>query len=167
MVPRPWAVRQELEAWGYQQPALPLRVETPGRTQDEGPRRWQGHSVLRQGEGEDSDGRVAQEGLRCVVVHASHLAQQQAQSYAAAHAQEAQAVVEHRRHVHARWVAGEADAAAASAAYEHRGPGRRGRRPQSWRYPTLHSRVVADPRPRRRARRGRPAKTAPSPREAG
>ena len=67
----------------------------------------------------------------------------------------------------ARWFACEADAAAAIAEYEHRGPGRRGRRPQSWRYHTLHYRVVADTRPTRRARRGRPAKTDPSPIEAG
>jgi transposase len=167
LVPRPCAVRQELEAWGYQQPALPLLVEKPGRTQDEGPRRWHGQSVLRQVEVEDSDGRVAQECLRFVVVHSSHLAQQQAQSYAAAQAKAAKAVVEHMRHVHARWFACEADAAAAIAEYEHRGPGRRGRRPQSWRYYTLHYRVVADTRPTRRARRGRPAKTAPSPIEAG
>ncbi len=32
LVPRTCAVRQELEAWGRQQPALPLLVEKPGRT---------------------------------------------------------------------------------------------------------------------------------------
>ena len=67
----------------------------------------------------------------------------------------------------AHWFACEAEAEAASAEYEHRGQGRRGRRPQSWRYHALHSRVVADTRRTRRARRGRPAKTAPPPTEAG
>src|ERR671922_2756709 len=53
LVPRTCAVRQELEAWGQQQPTFPLLIEKPGRTQDEAPRRWHGHSVLRQVEVED------------------------------------------------------------------------------------------------------------------
>src|SRR5215813_13399986 len=57
LVPRTCAVRQELEAWGGQQPTLPLLVEKPGRTQDEAPRRWHGHSGVRQVEVEYSDGR--------------------------------------------------------------------------------------------------------------
>jgi hypothetical protein len=69
LVPRTCAVRQELEAWGGQQPALPLLVEKPGRTKDEVPRRWHGHSVLRQVEVEYSDGRVAQECLRFIRVN--------------------------------------------------------------------------------------------------
>jgi transposase len=40
VVPRTCAVRQDLEAWGCQQPTLPLLVEKPGRTKDEAPRRW-------------------------------------------------------------------------------------------------------------------------------
>ena len=44
-VPRTCAVRQDLEAWGQQQPALPLLVEKPGRTKAEAPRRWHGQSV--------------------------------------------------------------------------------------------------------------------------
>ena len=80
LVPRTCAVRQELEAWGQQQSTLPLLVEKPGRTQAEAPRRWHGQSVLRQVEVEYSDGRVAQEALRMVVVHSSQLAQQQTQS---------------------------------------------------------------------------------------
>ena len=95
LVPRTCAVRQELEAWGQQQAALPLLVEKPGRTKAEAPRRWHGHSVLRQVEVEDSEGRVAQEELRFVVVHSSQLAQQQTQSYAAAQAKEAAAVANH------------------------------------------------------------------------
>jgi transposase len=166
-VPRTCAVRQELEAWSQRQPVLPLLVEKPGRTKDEAPRRWHGQSVVRQVEVEDSDGRVAREALRFVVVHASQLAQQQAQSYAAAQAKEAEAIVAHMKHVQARWFACEADAAAAIAEYEHRGPGQRGRRPQAWRYHALRYRVVADTRRTRRARRGRPTKTDPPPMEAG
>jgi transposase len=167
LVPRTCAVRQELEAWGCQQPVLPLLVEKPGRTKDEGPRRWHGQSVYRPVDVEDSKGQVTQVELRFVVVHSSQLAQQQAQSYAAAQAKEAEAVVEHMQPVQARWFACEADAEAAMAEYEYRGPGRRGRRPQSWRYHAVRYRVVADTRRTRRARRGRPAKTAPPPTEVG
>jgi transposase len=134
LVPRTCAVPQELEAWGQQQSALPLLVEKPGWTQGEVPRRWHGQSVLRQVEVEDSDGRVTQEALRFVVVHSSQLAQQQAQTDAVAQAKEAEAVAAHVQHVRARWFAWETDAEAAIAEYEHRGLGRRGRRPQVWRY---------------------------------
>ena len=64
LVPRTGAVRQALEAWGQQQPALPLLVEKPGRTKAEAPRRWHGQSVMRQVEVEYSDGRVAAEARR-------------------------------------------------------------------------------------------------------
>jgi transposase len=167
LVPRTCAVRQELEAWGQQQPALPLLVEKPGRTTAEAPRRWHGQSVIRQVEVEYSDGRVSVEALRFVVVHSSQLAHQQTQTYAAAQAKEAEAVADHVQHVHARWFACEADAEAAIAEYEHRSPGRRGRRPQAWRYHAVCYRVVADTHHTRRARRGRPAKTDPPPIEAG
>jgi transposase len=83
LVPRTCAVRQALEAWGRQQPALPLLVEKPGRTQPEEPRRWHGQSVLRQVEVEYSEGRLAHEPLRFVVVHSSQLAQQHTQAYTA------------------------------------------------------------------------------------
>src|SRR5437660_4708137 len=95
LVPRTCAIRQDLEAWGQQQGALPLLVEKPGRTKAEAPRRWHGHSVLRRVAVEYSEGRVAQEELRFVVVHASQLAQQHAQAYAAAQAKEAAAVADH------------------------------------------------------------------------
>ncbi len=167
LVPRTCVVRQALEAWGRQQPALPLLMEKPGRTQHEEPRRWHGQSMLRQVEVEYSAGRIAHETLRFVVVHSSQLAQQQTQAYTAAQAKEAAAVVEHIKHVQARWFACEADAEAAIAEYEHRGQGRRGRRPQSWRYHAVHYRVVADTRRTRRARRGHPAKTDPPPTESG
>jgi transposase len=167
LVPRTCTVRQELEAWGQQQPALPLLVEKPGRTMAEAPRRWQGQSVVRHVEVEYSDGRVALEALRFVVVHSSQLAQQQTQAYSAAQAQEAAAVMAHVKHVHARWFACEADAEATIAEYEGRGQGRRGRPPRPWRYHAVRYRVVAERRRTRRARRGRPAKTDLPPTEAG
>src|ERR687886_804550 len=160
-------MRQDLEAWGRQHPALPLLVEQPGRTKDEEPRRWHGHSVLRRVEVEDSEGRVAQEEVRFVVVHSSQLAQQHAQTYASAQEKEAEAVADHGRQVHAQWFACRPDAEAAIAAYAGRGPSRRGRQPRPWRYHTLRYRIVAASRRTRRTRRGRPAKTDPPPTESG
>jgi hypothetical protein len=147
LVPRTCAVRQELATWGQQQPALPLLVEKPGRTKAEAPRRWHGHSVIRQVEVEYSDGRIAMEALRFVVVHSNQLAQQQAQSYAAGQAKEAEAVADHVQRVQAQWFACLPDAEAAIATYEGQGPGRRGRRPRPWRYHTVRYRVVSDIRP--------------------
>jgi hypothetical protein len=167
VVPRTWAVRQELEGWGRQQPALPLLVEKPGRTKDEAPRHWHGHSVMRKVEVEYSDGRVAQAARRFVVVHASQLAQQPTQSSAGAQEKEAEALADHAARVHARWLACLPDAEAAIAEYAGRGQGRRGRRPRSWRSHTVRSRLVADTRRLRRARRGRPATLAPPPVESG
>ena len=167
LVPRTWAVRQELEAWGQQHPALPLFVERPGRTKDEACRQWHGQSVLRPVEVESSDGRVTPEDLRCLVGHSRQLAQQHTQTYASAQAKEAEALTDHVQRGHARWFACEAEAAAASAEYEHHEPGRRGRRPHPWRYHAGRYRVAADTRRTRRARRGRPAKSAPPPLEAG
>lgn len=167
LVPRTCAVRQELEAWGQQQSALPLLVEKPGRTKAEAPRRWHGQSVMRRVEVEYRDARVAPAVLRFVVVHSSQLAQQQAQAYAAAQAKESEAVAAHVRQVHARWFACQPDAEAAIAEYEGRGQGRRGRRPRPWRYHTVRYGIVAESRRTRRARRGRPAKTDPAPTESG
>ena len=167
LVPRTCAIRQELESWGRQQPALPLLVEKPGRTKAEAPRFWHGQSLLRDVEVEDSDGRVALEALRFVVVHSSQLAKQQTSTYAVAQEKEAHAVADHMQRVQARWFVCQPDAEAAIAEYEHRGLGQRGRQRQAWRYHAVHYRVVAATRPRRRARRGRPAKTDPPPIEAG
>jgi transposase len=167
LVPRTCAVRQELEAWGQQQSALPLLVEKPGRTKDEAPRRWHGQSVLRQVEVEYSDGRVVSEALRFVVVHSNQLAQQQTQTYTSGQAKEAEAVSDYVQRVQARWFACVPDANAAIAEYEGRGQGHRGRRPRPWRYHTLRYRIVADTRRTRRTRRGRPAKTEPPPTESG
>jgi transposase len=166
LVPRPCAVRQELEAWGQQQPALPLLVEKPGCTQDEACRRWHGQSVIRQVEVEDSEGHVAQAALRFVVVHSSQLAQQQTQTYAATQANEAETLADHVKHVEARQFACLADAEAAIAEYEGWGQGRRGRRPRPWRYHAVRYRIVSATRRMRRARRGRPAKTDSPPMEA-
>jgi transposase len=167
LVPRTCAVRQELEAWGRQQAALPLVVEKSGRTKDEAPRRWHGQSVIRQVEVEYSDGRVVSEALRFVVVHSSQLAHQQTQTYASGQAKEAEAVAAHVRQVQARWFACLPDAEAAIAEYAGRRPGQRGRRPRPWRYHARRYYIVADTRRTRRARRGRPAKTEPPPLESG
>jgi len=167
LVPRTCAVRQALEAWGAPQAALPLLVEKPGRTKAEACRQWHGQSVIRPVEVEYSDGRVAQEALRFLVVHSSQLAQQHTQTYASAQEKEAEALADYVQRVHARWFACEADAVAAMAEYEHHEPGRRGRRPHPWRYHAVRYRVVADTRRTRRARRGRPAKSDPPPLEAG
>ena len=167
LVPRTCAIRQELEAWGCQHPPLPLLAEKPGRTRDEAPRRWRGQSVRRQVEVEYSDGRVAQEAVRFIVVHSSQLAQQQTQTYAAAQGKEAEAVTDHVRQGHARWFACLPDAEAAIAEYEDRAPERRGRRAHPWRYHTLRYHPVAATRRTRRARRGRPVKTDPPATESG
>ena len=167
LVPRTGTVRQALEVWGPPPPRVPLLVEKPGRTKAEEPRRWPGQSVHRQVEVEYSEGRVAQEALRCVVGHARQLAPQQPHTYAAAPGQEAAAVADHLRCVQARWCAGQPDAETALTAYEGQGPGHRGRRPRPWRYHAVRYRSVADTRRTRRPRRGRPAKTAPPPRASG
>lgn len=154
LVPRTCAVRQELEVWGRQQLALPLVLEKPGRTKDEAPRRWHGQSVIRRVEVEYSDGRVAWEALRFVVVHSSQLAHQQTQTSASGQAKEAEAVADHVTQVQARWFACLPDAEAAMAEYGCQRPGRRGRRPRPWRYHAVRYRIVADTRRTRRTRSG-------------
>ena len=142
-------------------------MEKPGRTHDEAPRRWHGPSVRRQVEVEDCDGHVPQEDVRLVVVHSSPLAQQHTPTYAAAHVKEAEAVADHGQPGHARGFACLPDADTALAVYAGQGPGRRGRHPRPWRDHTVRSRIVADTRRTRRARRGRPAKMDPPPLESG
>jgi transposase len=158
LVPRTCAVRQELEAWGQQQGQLPLLLEKPGRTRQEPPRRWHGHSVVRRVEVEYADGRLSLEDLRFLVVHSSQLAQQAAVAYSAAQAKEAERVTEHIQRVEARWFACAADAEAAITDYEGRGQGRQGRKPRLWRYHALHYDVEAVSSPKKRRRRGRPPK---------
>jgi len=167
LVPRTCAVRRELEAWGQAQASLPLLVAKPGRRARDAPRCWQGQSVVRSVEVAYADGRVAQEELRFVVVHSSQLAQQQATAYAAAQSKAAEAVAEHIRRVEARRFACAADAEAALLDYEGRGQGRRGRRPQPWRSPSLHYRIEEYRSPTKRARRGRPAKSEKPQEERG
>ena len=142
-------------------------MEKPGRRRDEAPRFWHGQSLRRHVEVEYSDGRVALEALRFVIVHSSQLAQQQTSTYTVAQEKEAQAVAAHRLRVQARWFVCRPDADAALAEYEGRGQGRRGRRPRPWRYHVVRYRVVADTRRTRRTRRGRPAATAPPATEGG
>jgi hypothetical protein len=78
LVPRPCAVRQEVEAWGQQHGALPLWLETPGRTRQEPPRRWHGPSVVRRVPVADTAGRLDLAARRFLVVHSSQLAHQAA-----------------------------------------------------------------------------------------
>ena len=132
-VPRPGASRPARAAWGPPQPAWPLGGETPGRTKDEAPRRWHGDRAPRQGEGEESDGRVAWEALRFVVVPASHRAPQQPQTSASGPGKAAEAVAAHVNRGPAQWLAGLPDAHAALAASAGHRPGQRGRRPRPWR----------------------------------
>lgn len=166
LVPRTCAVRQALAAWGPQQGAVPLVLEKPGRTRQESPRQWHGQRVMRRGEGEESDGRVALEALRFVVVHSHQLAQQAALTYGKAQTHEAERVAEHIRRVEGRRVACAADAAAALADSEGHGQGRRGRRPRPWRSHALRSRVETCQQRKKRARRGRPPQ-AEQPQEEG
>jgi hypothetical protein len=112
------------------------------------------------------DGRVAQEELRFVVVHARQRAPQHTQTSAAAQ-EDAAAVAAHARQVQARWFACRPDAEAALAAYEGQRPGHRGRRPRLWRSHTVRSHSVAATRHTRRPRRGRPATLDPPPLESG
>ena len=69
LVPRTCAVRQEVEAWGQQHGRLPLWLEKPGRTHQEPPRCWHGHSVVRRVPVEDTDGRLDGAEIRFLVVH--------------------------------------------------------------------------------------------------
>jgi transposase len=159
LVPRTCTVRQEVEAWGQQQGALPLLLEKPGRTRQEPPRQWHGQSVVRRVPVEYPEGRLDVAEIRFLVIHSSQLAHQTAVAYAAAQAKEAERIAEHVQHVEARWFACTADAEEAIADYEGRGQGRRGRKPHPWRYHTLHYRVEAVNVPKKRTRRDRPPKT--------
>ena len=123
--------------------------------------------MTRQGEVEDSDGRVALEARRFVVVPSRQLAHQQTQTSASGQGKEAEAVADHVKRVQAQWFACLPDAEAAMAASEGHRPGPRGRRPRPWRYHAVRYRIVAATRRTRRARRGRPAKMAPPPRASG
>jgi transposase len=159
LVPRTCVIRQEVEAWGQQQRSLPLLIDKPGRRRQDTPRRWYGRSVTRQVEVEYEDGRVVLEPIRFVAVYSNQLAQQHAQTYITTQTKEAEALAQYITQVEARRFACEADAAAAIAEYEGSGRGRRGRRPCLWRSHTVHYQVQTEWRRKKRARRGRPAKT--------
>ena len=79
----------------------------------EAPRCGHGQSVLRPVEVAYRDGRVVSEALRLVVVPSSQRAHQQTQTYAAAHAKEAETVADSVRQGHGRWFACLPDAEAA------------------------------------------------------
>ena len=158
LVPRTCAVRQEVEAWGQQHGGVPFLLDKPGRTRQEPPRCWHGHSVVRRVPVEYADGRLDVAESRFLVVHSSQLAQQAATAYAAAQGKEAERVAEHIQRVEARWFACAADAEAALSDYAGRGQGRRGRTPRPWRDPVLHYHVEAVSTPKKRPRRGRPPK---------
>jgi transposase len=160
LVPRTCFVRQELEAWGQQHSPWPVLVDKPGRTKRDEPRRWRGQSVARGVDVEDDDGRVEQKTLRCVVVHSSPLAQQQAKAYTSAQSQEAEQVEDHKRRGQARSFACLADAEADIAQEEGHGSGHRGRKGKRWRYHSLRYRVETFTQRQKRPRRGRPSKAA-------
>jgi hypothetical protein len=102
LVPRTCTVRQEVEAWGQQQGALPMLLEKPGRTRQEPPRRWHGQSVVRCVPVEYTDGRLDVAEIRLLVVHLIPLAHQTAGAYTAAQAKETEHIAEHVQHVTAR-----------------------------------------------------------------
>jgi len=70
-------------------------------------------------------------------------------------------VADYITRVEAKQYACAADAEAAIADYEGRSQGRRGRRPQPWRYHTLRYRVEACTQRTKRTHRGRPPKGEP------
>lgn len=156
LVPRSAGIRHELEAWGKEQEDLPLLMEKPERAGDAQPRRWYGRSVTRKVEVDYSDGQVAEEDLRFVVMRSSHLSQTQAQSNTRAQQKEAEVLAEHIRKVESKSYACLEDAQGAIADYEHRGAGRRGRRPRLFRYHELSYRVEPFSQSKRRTGRGRP-----------
>jgi hypothetical protein len=159
-VPRTCALRQDREAGGRQQGPCPVLLATPGRPQQDAPRRWRGQSVLRLVAVEYAEGRIGQEALRFGVVHSSALAPQETKAAATAQAKAAAQVEEPRKRVAAQQYACAADAEAAIGVYEGRAPGRRGRRPRPWRYPRLHYRGEACSQRQKRPSRGRPATAA-------
>ena len=156
LVPRPCAVRQEVEAWGQQHGVLPLLLEKPGRTRREPPRCWHGQSVVRRVPVEDADGRLDVAEIRFLVVHSSQLAQQAAicrrpsqrgRACRRAHPARGSPLVclcGRRRGGHQR--------------LGRPGQGRRGRTPRLWRSHVLHYHVEAVRTPKKRTRRGRPPK---------
>jgi hypothetical protein len=82
--PRPWAVRQAWETWGQPHGALPVWLETPGRTRQEPPRRWEGQRVVRRVPVEYAAGRREGGARRGLVGHSRQWAPQAAGAHATA-----------------------------------------------------------------------------------
>jgi transposase len=158
LVPRTCGIRQEVEAWGQKQSSLPLLVDKPARRRRGTPRRWYGRSATREVEVEYADGRIERAPVRFVAVYSNQLVQHQEEAYGQGQGREAAALAEHVVQVQRRRFACEADAQAAIAEYEGRGPGQRGRRPCRWRYHEMHYSVDTQWQRKRRSHRGRPCK---------
>lgn len=156
LVPRTWVIRQEVEAWGQKQSSLPLLVDKPARRRQDAPRRWYGRSLTREVEVEYADGRCELAPVRFVAVYSNQLAQHHEEAYSKAQVREAEALAEHGAQVQRRRFACEADAEAAIAEYEGRGPGTRGRRPCRWGSHEVHYGVEAQWQRKTRTQRGRP-----------
>lgn len=158
LVPRTCAMRQEVERWGQQQTSLPLLLEKAGKRRSEAPRRWYGRSVTRPGEVEDGKGQGTLAPMRFVAVYSTQLAQRHAEAHATQQQKEAKSLAPHIAQVQARQFACQADAEGAIAAYEGRGPGRRGRVATPWRYHEVRYEVASHRQRQKRTQRGRPRK---------
>jgi transposase len=161
LVPRTCSIRQEVEAWGQKQSSLPLLVDKPARRRRDAPRRWYGRSLTREVEVEYEDDRIELAPVRFVAVYSSQLAQHHEEAYGKGQVREAETLAEHVAQVQRRRFACEADAQAAIAEYEGRGPGKRGRRACHWRYHRIDYRVEAQWQRKPRTQRGRPRKDEP------
>ena len=158
LVPRTCSIRQEVEAWGQKQSSLPLLVDKPARRRRDAPRRWYGRSLTREVEVEYEDGRLEQAPVRFVAVYSSQLAQHHEEAYGKSQVREAELLAEHVAQVQRRRFACEADAQAAIAENEGRGPGQRGRRACRWRYHEVTYEIEVQWQRKPRGQRGRPRK---------
>ncbi len=158
LVPRTCNICQEVEAWAQKQPSLPLLVDKPARRRRDAPRRWYGRSLTREVEVEYADGRVELAPVRFVAVYSSQLAQHHEEAYGKSQEREAKTLAEHVAQVQRRCFACEADAQAAIAEYEGRGPGQRGRHACRWRYHEVTYDIDAQWQRKPRGQRGRPRK---------
>jgi transposase len=158
LVPRTCAIRQEVEQWGQQQTSLPRLLEKAGKRRVDALRRWYGRSVTRQVEVEDSQGQVTWAPMRFVAVYSTQLAQRHAEAHANQQQKEAKSLATPIAEVECRPFACQADAEGAIAAYEGRGPGRRGRVATPWRYHEVGYEVESRLQRQKRTQRGRPRK---------
>jgi transposase len=93
-----------------------------------------------------------------VAVYSTQLAQRHAEAHANQQLKEAKSLATHIAQVQARPFACPADAEGAIAAYEGRGPGRRGRVATRWRYHEVGYEVESHRQRQKRTQRGRPRK---------